>query len=97
MPVNLIKKIFGSRNERLLKQYRSSVNKINALEASFEKLGDDELKGKTAEFRARLEKGEALDQLLPEAFATVREAAKRVSVMEALYTAARTQTWVKPV
>jgi preprotein translocase subunit SecA len=78
MPVNLIKKIFGSRNERLLKQYRSSVNKINALEASFEKLGDAELKGKTAEFRARLEKGETLDQLLPEAFATVREAARRV-------------------
>ena len=70
--------VFGSRNERLLKQLDKNVNKINALEPEFEKLSDAELQGKTAEFRARLEKGETLDQLLPEAFATVREAAKRV-------------------
>jgi preprotein translocase subunit SecA len=78
MFVDLLKKVFGSRNERLLKQYRSSVARINALEAAYEQLGEDELRGKTAEFRARLEKGETLDQLLPEAFATVREAGKRV-------------------
>jgi preprotein translocase subunit SecA len=75
---NLVKKVFGSRNERLLKQYRGIVAKINALEAQFEALSDDALRGKTDEFRARLEKGEALDALLPEAFAVVREAGKRV-------------------
>ncbi len=74
---NLLKKVFGSRNDRLLKQYWGAVAKVNALEAAFEKLSDDELRGKTAEFRARLEGGETLDALLPEAFATVREAAKR--------------------
>ncbi|KAF0101283.1 MAG: preprotein translocase subunit SecA [bacterium] len=74
---NLLKKVFGSRNDRLLKQYRSTVAKVNALEAAFEKLSDDALRGKTAEFRTRLEGGESLDALLPEAFATVREAAKR--------------------
>ncbi len=78
MFVDLLKKVFGSRNERLLKQYRSQVAKINALESAYENLSDDGLKGKTAEFRARLEQGETLDQLLPEAFATVREAGKRV-------------------
>jgi len=75
---NLLKKVFGSRNDRLLKQYRGTVAKVNALEAAFEKLSDDELRGKTAEFRTRLEGGESLDALLPEAFATVREAAKRM-------------------
>ena len=70
--------VFGSRNERLLKQLDKNVNKINALEPEFEKLSDAELQGKTAEFRGRLDKGETLDQLLPEAFATVREAARRV-------------------
>ena len=77
MFVEALKKIFGSRNERLLKQYRAIVVKINALEPAFEKLTDDELRAKTAEFRARLEQGESLDKLLPEAFAAVREAAKR--------------------
>ncbi|MDD4882156.1 MAG: preprotein translocase subunit SecA [Gallionellaceae bacterium] len=72
-----LKKIFGSRNERLLKQYRAIVTRINALEPAFEKFSNDELRGKTDEFRARLDKGETLDQLLPEAFAAVREAAKR--------------------
>jgi len=75
---NLFKKIFGSRNERLLKQYRANVIKINALEAEYAVLTDDALRGKTAVFRARLEQGETLDQLLPDAFAAVREAGKRV-------------------
>jgi preprotein translocase subunit SecA len=75
---DLLKKVFGSRNDRLLKQYRGVVAKVNALEPAFEQLTDEQLRGKTAEFRARLEKGETLDALLPEAFATVREAAKRV-------------------
>ncbi|MCU0840212.1 MAG: preprotein translocase subunit SecA [Thiobacillaceae bacterium] len=74
---NLFKKIFGSRNDRLLKQYRGVVTRINALEPEFERLSDAELQAKTAEFRARLDKGETLDQLLPEAFAAVREAGKR--------------------
>jgi preprotein translocase subunit SecA len=70
--------LFGSRNERVLRQLSKSVVRINALEAEFEKLGDDALRGKTDEFRQRLAAGESLDSLLPEAFATVREAAKRV-------------------
>ncbi len=77
MFVDVLKKIFGSRNERLLKQFRSTVAKINSLEPAFEQLTYDELRGKTDEFRARMDKGETLDQLLPEAFAAVREAAKR--------------------
>ncbi len=75
---SLFKKVFGSRNERLVKQYLQKVKAINALEPALEQLSDAELAGRTAEFKARLEKGETLDQLLPEAFATVREAAKRV-------------------
>jgi len=74
----VLTRIFGSRNERLLSQLQKSVARINALEPEFEKLGDDALQGKTAEFRARLAQGEALDKLLPEAFATMREAARRV-------------------
>jgi preprotein translocase subunit SecA len=74
---NVLKKVFGSRNDRLLKQYRSVVTKINALEPDFVKLSDEALRNKTAEFRERLEKGAALDQVLPEAFAAVREAGKR--------------------
>ncbi len=77
MPINILKKIFGSRNERLLKQYRAVVSKINALEPAFEKLSDEQLRAKTDEFRTRLQQGETLDQLLPEAFAAVREASKR--------------------
>lgn len=73
----LLTTLFGSRNERLLKQYRRVVAQINALEPSFETLTDDALKAKTGEFRARHAKGEPLDALLPEAFATVREAGKR--------------------
>jgi preprotein translocase subunit SecA len=69
--------IFGSRNERVLRQLSKSVGRINALEAEFEKLSDDALRGKTDDFKQRLANGETLDKLLPEAFATVREAAKR--------------------
>nr|3BXZ_A Chain A, Preprotein translocase subunit secA [Escherichia coli]3BXZ_B Chain B, Preprotein translocase subunit secA [Escherichia coli] len=71
-------KVFGSRNDRTLRRMRKVVNIINAMEPEMEKLSDEELKGKTAEFRARLEKGEVLENLIPEAFAVVREASKRV-------------------
>jgi preprotein translocase subunit SecA len=73
----LLKKVFGSRNDRLIKQYAQTVKRINALEASMEGLSDDALRAKTAEFRERHAKGESLDDLLPEAFAVVREAGKR--------------------
>jgi len=75
---SIVKKIFGSRNDRLVKQYMQKVRAINAFEPAMEKLGDAELAGKTAEFKSRLEQGEALDKLLPEAFAVVREASRRV-------------------
>ena len=81
MPIQFLTKIFGSRNDRLLKTYRKTVERINGLESQFEQLSDAELQGKTAEFRQRLAQGEALDALLPEAFATVREASKRVMKM----------------
>ncbi|WP_300450274.1 preprotein translocase subunit SecA [Accumulibacter sp.] len=73
----LLKKIFGSRNDRLIKQYSQVVRKINALEASIGALSDDGLRDKTAEFKARVASGETLDAILPEAFAVVREASKR--------------------
>ena len=73
--------IFGSRNDRLLKTYRKAVQQINALEPTFEKLDDLQLRSKTDELRERLGKGETLDQLLPEAFAAVREAGKRTLKM----------------
>ncbi len=72
-----LKSIFGSRNERLLKQYRKTVVQINALEPAMEKLTDAELKAKTDEFKERYAKGETLQQMLPEAFAVVREGGKR--------------------
>ncbi|MES2364312.1 MAG: preprotein translocase subunit SecA [Pseudomonadota bacterium] len=75
---SLLKKVFGSRNERLVKQYMAKVKAINALEPALQKLTDAELRAKTDEFKLRVEKGETLDQLLPEAFAVVREAARRV-------------------
>jgi len=81
MATNILTKIFGSRNDRLLKQYRQSVVRINALEAEFEKLTDDALRQKTEDFKARVAKGETLDSLLPEAFAVVREGSKRVMKM----------------
>ncbi len=77
----LLTSLFGSRNDRLLKQYRQVVQQINALEPRFEQLDDAGLKGMTEEFKRRLEKGETLDALLPEAFAVVREASKRVLKM----------------
>jgi preprotein translocase subunit SecA len=77
----ILTSLFGSRNERLLKQYRQVVEKVNALERQFEQLDDEALKGMTATFRERLARGEELDALLPEAFATVREAGKRTLKM----------------
>lgn len=73
----LFKKIFGSRNERLVKQYAQKVAKINALEPAMQALSDEALRAKTAEFKERYAKGETLEQLLPEAFAVVREGGKR--------------------
>ena len=81
MALNLLTFIFGSRNERLLKTYRKTVAQINALEVGLEKLDDAALRAKTDEFRARIAQGEAVDSLLPEAFAVVREASKRVMKM----------------
>ncbi|MDB5941738.1 MAG: secA [Ramlibacter sp.] len=81
MATNLLTKIFGSRNDRLLKQYRKTVERINALEPEFETLSDDELRGKTEEFKTRVAGGESLDDILPEAFAVVREGSKRVMKM----------------
>ncbi|KAI5916331.1 preprotein translocase subunit SecA [Thauera sp. 2A1] len=77
----LLKKIFGSRNDRLVRQYSQSVRKINALEPEISALSDEALRGKTAEFKQRVANGEALDAILPEAFAVVREAGKRVHGM----------------
>ncbi|MET4579907.1 preprotein translocase subunit SecA [Ottowia thiooxydans] len=81
MATNFLTKIFGSRNDRLLKQFRKTAARINALEPDFEKLSDDDLRAKTQEFKDRHQKGETLDQLLPEAFALVREGSKRVMKM----------------
>ena len=77
----LLTSIFGSRNERLLKEYRRTVTKINALEPNFEPLSDDQLRAKTEEFKQRIAQGESLDAILPEAFAVVREGSKRVFKM----------------
>ena len=81
MAIPFLTKIFGSRNDRLLKQYRKTVERINALEAGLESLSDDELRAKTQNFRDRAAAGESLDALLPEAFAVVREGSKRVMKM----------------
>ncbi len=78
MITNLLTKVIGSRNDRTLRRLRKIVKQINNYEPQFEALSDEELKAKTVEFRERLDKGENLDHLLPEAFATVREASKRV-------------------
>jgi preprotein translocase subunit SecA len=74
----LLKKIFGSRNERLIKQYSQTVSRINAFEPALQALSDEQLRAKTDEFKGRMAKGETLDDLLPEAFAVVREAGRRV-------------------
>ena len=81
MAIPFLTKIFGSRNDRLLKQYRKTVERINALEAGLEPLSDDDLRAKTQIFRDRYAAGETLDALLPEAFAVVREGSKRVMKM----------------
>ncbi len=81
MASNILTQIFGSRNDRLLKTYRKIVDRINALETQYEQLGDDELRAKTQEFKNRVAAGEALDAILPEAFAVVREGSKRVMKM----------------
>jgi preprotein translocase subunit SecA len=75
---SLVRKLFGSHNDRVLEAQTAIVARVNSLEPEFKALSDEALRGKTAEFRARLQNGEALDSLLPEAFATVREAAWRV-------------------
>ncbi|HEX2493488.1 MAG TPA: preprotein translocase subunit SecA [Steroidobacter sp.] len=74
---NWLTHLFGSRNQRLLSGYSKIVGRINALEESFKNLSDDQLRGKTAEFRARLAEGASVDELLPEAFTAVREASRR--------------------
>jgi preprotein translocase subunit SecA len=76
--LNLAKKLFGSVNERKVRGFRGLVNRINALETNYEALSDEALRNKTSEYRQRLARGAKVDDVLPEAFATVREAAKRV-------------------
>lgn len=78
MFASIARKIFGSRNDRLLKKLGKAVTAINALEPEYEQLSDEQLKAKTAEFKQRVEQGVSLDDMLIEAFATVREASKRV-------------------
>jgi preprotein translocase subunit SecA len=78
MITGFLKKIFGSRNDRLIKQYSQTVTRINALEAAISPLSDEALSAKTEEFRSRHAQGESLDALLPECFAVVREASRRV-------------------
>ena len=80
--MSLVQKMFGTHSERELKRITSTVDKIEVLRPTMQALSDDELRGKTREYKKRLEEGETLDDLLPEAFATVREAAKRVLNME---------------
>jgi preprotein translocase subunit SecA len=81
MATNFLTKIFGSRNDRLLKTYRKTVERINGLEAQYEKLSDNEIRLQTEQFKRRIAEGEALESVLPEAFAVVREASKRVMKM----------------
>ncbi|HKT41361.1 MAG TPA: preprotein translocase subunit SecA [Rhodanobacteraceae bacterium] len=75
---NILTNVFGSRNERVVKQLSKAVARINALEPEMQKLDDVALRGKTAEFKQRIANGESLDKILPEAFAVVREASRRV-------------------
>jgi preprotein translocase subunit SecA len=81
MAYNLLTKIFGSRNDRLLRMYRKTVDAVNALEAEYENLSDDVLRGKTDVFKGQLASGQTLEELMPHVFATVREASKRVMKM----------------
>ncbi|MFP6681100.1 MAG: preprotein translocase subunit SecA, partial [Gammaproteobacteria bacterium] len=77
LPQKLVRSVFGTRNDRFLKKLAKVANTINELEAEYEALSDERLASKTQEFKSRLEKGKTLDDLLPEAFAVVREAGKR--------------------
>lgn len=77
LPQKLVRSVFGTRNDRFLKKLGKAINTINALEPEYEALSDERLALKTQEFKSRLEKGKTLDDLLPEAFAVVREAGKR--------------------
>ena len=79
--MQVLAKVLGSKNERELKRLRKIVDKINALEPDFESLSDVQLKDKTNEFKQRLKQGETLDDILPEAFAAIREGSKRVMGM----------------
>ena len=81
MASNILTQIFGSRNDRLLKSYRKTIERINALEPEYEKLDDAQLRAKTQTFKDRVAAGETLDAVLPEAFAVVREGSKRVMKM----------------
>jgi preprotein translocase subunit SecA len=81
MAINFLTQIFGSRNDRTIKQYRKTVAFINGLEAEYEALSDEQLRAKTDEFRTRVAQGESLDKILPEAFSVVREGSKRVMKM----------------
>ena len=80
--MSVIEKIFGTHSSRELKRIEPLVDKIEALRPTMQALSDEELRGKTEEYKKRLNNGETLDDLLPEAYATVREAAKRVLNME---------------
>ncbi|KAB7578570.1 hypothetical protein ET532_018465, partial [Verminephrobacter sp. Larva24] len=73
MATNFLTKIFGSRNDRLLKQYRKTVVHINALEPEYEQMSHEQLRAKTQEFKERVARGESLESILPAAFALVRE------------------------
>ena len=86
MITSLIEKFIGTKSERQLKKLAPIVQKINALEKTIAPLSDEELKNKTQEFKERLAKGQTLDDILPEAFAVVREAAKRVLGLSEDYT-----------
>ena len=81
MASNILTKIFGSRNDRLLKTYRKTIERINSLETQYEKLDEEQLRAKTVEFQGRVAAGETLDAILPEAFAVVREGSKRIMKM----------------
>ena len=81
MVLNFLTKVFGSKNERELKQLQPIVERINALEPKIQALSDEQLKARTAAFKQRLDQGETLDDILPEAFATVREASVRTLKM----------------
>ncbi|MDO8768044.1 MAG: preprotein translocase subunit SecA [Burkholderiaceae bacterium] len=81
MASNFLTQIFGSRNDRQLKQYRKTIARINAMEPALELLSDDQLKARTQEFKDRISNGETLDAVLPEAFAVVREGSKRIMKM----------------